>query len=331
MKIDSYAHILPVKFKEALYKSPHVKTWVKKQLDANPGTFDYDVRFRMLDKFDCMQVLTLVTPPIEDVAGPEDAVDLARRANDEMAELVSTYPDRFVAAVASLPLNDMESALAEVDRAITQLKFRGVQIFSSIMGKPLDSPEFLPLFKKMVDYDLPLWIHPVRGSTKADYEGETDSKYGIWSIYGWPYDTTAAMTRLVFSGILEKLPTLKLVTHHCGGMVPYFEARVNDAYDMLEMRYPGNIKKGLKKRPLDYFRKFYADTAINGSVAALMCGYAFFGPEHIVFGTDTPFDSQLGFRLVREGIEGMKSMEIPAVHKKMIFEDNARNLMRLPV
>lgn len=331
MKIDSYAHILPARFKEALYKAPNVKTWVKKQLDANPGTFDYDLRFRMLDKFDCMQVLTLVTPPIEDVAGPKEAVELACMANDEMAELVGKYPDRFVAAVAALPLNNMEATLAEIDRAVNQLKFRGVQIFSSIMGKPLDSPEFLPLFEKMAGYDLPLWIHPARGSTKADYDGETDSKYGIWSIYGWPYDTTAAMTRLAFGGVLDRYPTLKFVTHHCGGMVPYFEGRIRDAYDMLEMRYPGNIKKGLKKAPLDYLRMFYADTAINGSVAGMMCGYAFFGPEHILFGTDTPFDSQMGFRLVRETIEGIEQMEIPAAHKRMIFEENARKLMRLPI
>lgn len=331
MKIDSYAHILPLRFKDSLYKSRNIKSWVKKQLEANPGTFDYDIRFRILDKYDCTQILTLVTPPIEDIAEPKEAVDLARIANDEMAELVHKYPDRFIAAVAALPLSDMDATLQEVDRAINDLKFRGVQIFSSIVGKPLDSPQFFPLYEKMVAYDLPLLIHPVRGSGKADYADETESKYGIWSIFGWPYETTAAMTRLIFSGILEKYPKIKFMTHHCGGMVPYFEGRVKDAYDMLEMRYKGNPKLGLTKSPLDYYRMFYADTAINGSISAMMCGYVFFGPEHVLFGTDTPFDSQLGFRLVRETIEGIEQMDIPASHKKMIFEDNARKLFRLPI
>jgi predicted TIM-barrel fold metal-dependent hydrolase len=331
MKIDTYAHILPLKFKESLYKARNLKPWVKKQLEAIPGTFDYDTRFRILDKYDCAQILTLVTPPIEDVAEPKEAVDLARRANDEMAELVNKYPDRFIAAIAALPLNDVEATLQEMDRTINELKFRGAQIFSSIMGKPLDSPQFEPLYEKMVAYDLPLLIHPVRGTSQADYVGETESKHGIWSIFGWPFETTAAMTRLIFSGVLQKYPKIKLITHHCGGMVPYFEGRIKDAYDMLEMRYKGNPKQGLTKPPIDYYRMFYADTAINGSIPATMCGYAFFGAEHLIFGTDMPFDSQLGFRLVRETIEGIEEMDIPNSHKNMIFSDNARKLFRLPI
>jgi predicted TIM-barrel fold metal-dependent hydrolase len=331
MKIDSYAHILPVKFKEALYKAPNLKPWVKKQLEANVGTFDYDTRFRILDKYDCTQILTLVTPPLEEFAKPKEALDLARQANDEMAELVYKYPDRFVAAVAALPLNDMEATLQEVDRTINDLKFRGVQIFSSIQGKPLDSPELFPLYDKMATYDLPLLIHPVRGSSQADYVDEKGSKYGIWSIFGWPYETTAAMTRLIFSGIFNKYPTIKFLTHHCGAMVPYFERRISDAYDMLEMRYPGNLKQGLTKSPIDYYRMFYADTAINGSTPALMCACSFFGPEHILFGTDMPFDSQLGLRLVRETIEGIEQMDVSDLYKKLIFEDNARKLFRLPI
>ena len=331
MKIDCYAHILPVKFKEVLYKSPNLKSWVKKQLEASVGTYDYDTRFRILDRYDCAQILTLVTPALEEFAEPAVALELAQRANDEMAELVYKYPDRFVAAVATLPLNDMEATLREIDRAVNDLKFRGVQIFSSIAGKPLDSPELFPLYEKMAAYNLPLLIHPVRGTSQADYPNEKGSKYGIWSIFGWPFETTAAMTRLVFGGVYNKFPTIKFLTHHLGGMVPYFAKRAEDAYDMLEMRYPGNIKLGLTRAPLDYYRMFYADSATNGSVPGLMCGYSFFGPEHVLFGTDMPFDSQLGFRLVRETIEGIEQMDIPDLHKRMIFEDNARRLFRLPV
>jgi aminocarboxymuconate-semialdehyde decarboxylase len=93
-------------------------------------------------------------PPVERVAGPEKAVELAKLANDGMAELVLKYPERFVAAIGCLPMNDMDAALEEADRAINDLRFRGIQIASSINKKPLDSPEFLPLYEKMHQYDL---------------------------------------------------------------------------------------------------------------------------------------------------------------------------------
>ena len=94
------------------------------------------------------------------VVSPSDAIELAKIANDEMAELVTKYPDKFIAAVACLPLNDIDAAIKEADRAITQLRFRGVQIFSNINGEPLDAPKFRPLYERMAQHDLPIWIHP---------------------------------------------------------------------------------------------------------------------------------------------------------------------------
>lgn len=115
------------------------------------GQTDLGLRFGIMDKSeDMVQVLTLTNPPIETVAEPADAVELARIVNDEMAELVAKHPDRFVGTVACLPMNDMEAALKEVDRAINELHFRGVQIYTNIMGKTLDSPELMPLYEKMV-------------------------------------------------------------------------------------------------------------------------------------------------------------------------------------
>lgn len=149
MKIDIYPHILPIKYKEALYQratSPRLK----ETIEAIPTLFDLDARFRILDRYGCVQVLTLGLPPVETIAEPKEAAELARIANDEVAELVTKYPDRFVAGVASLPMNDMDAALREADRAIRGLKFKGVQICSSINGKPLDLPEFFPLYEKMV-------------------------------------------------------------------------------------------------------------------------------------------------------------------------------------
>jgi predicted TIM-barrel fold metal-dependent hydrolase len=331
VKIDIFPHILPVKFMEAVNRISGALYYNKQLNEAIPTIYDLDLRFRVLDKYgDMVQVLTLGAPPLEAVGDPKQAVELARIANDEMAELVAKYPDRFVSAVASLPMNDMDAALREADRAIHDLKFRGVQIYTPTNGKPIDLPEFLPLYEKMAAYNLPIWIHPVRERSHSDYAGEPTSKYYMWGILGWPYETAAAMTRLIFSGVLEKYPRLKLITHHCGGMIPFFEQRIAIAYDMNEMRLKSKIKQGLTKPVIDYYRMFYADTAVH-SRAAVRCGYEFFGAEHILFGTDMPYDNELGFRFVRQAVEAVEQMDVPDVAKKMIFEDNARQLLRLPI
>lgn len=328
MKIDIYPHILPIKYKEALCKRvPSPK--LKETIEAIPTLFDLDLRFRILDRYGCAQVLTLGAPPVEAIAGPKEAAELARIGNDEIAGLVAKYPDRFVAGVASLPMNDMDAALQEADRAMRDLQFKGVQICSSINGKPLDLPEFFPLYEKMVGYDLPIWIHPGRGVRTPDYSDEKVSKYQIWSIFGWPYETTAAMTRLIFSGILEKYPSIKFITHHCGAMVPYFAERIRCSYDLTEDRLKEPVKQGLTKPPIEYYRMFYNDTAVSGSRSALMCACDFFGPEHILFGTDMPFDNELGSRLVRQTIESIEQMNVPDSIKKKIFEDNAKKLLGL--
>lgn len=248
-----------------------------------------------------------------------------------MSELVNKYPDRFAAAVASLPMNDIDAAILEIDRAMNDLKMRGIQICSSIKGKPLDSPEFFPIYEKMVSHDLPIWIHPARGIKTPDYPDEKISKYEVWAVFGWPYETTVAMTRLIFGGVFEKYPSLKIITHHAGGMAPYYEERIRSAYDLVELRQPGSISHGLSKSPIEYYRMFYNDTAVSGSCSALMCAYNFFGPEHLLFGSDAPFDTEQGSRLIRQTIDAIEEMDIPGTDKKKIFEDNARQLLRLPV
>jgi predicted TIM-barrel fold metal-dependent hydrolase len=340
MKIDVFPHIIPVKYKDALLKKtmsskgPHGRREVDK-IEALPSLFDLDVRFRITDKYDgLLQVLTLGAPAVEDIAEPKDAVELARIANDGMAELITKYPDKFVAAVACLPMNDMDAAMEELERAITKLGFRGVQISSDINGKPLDSPEFAPLFEKMAYYNLPILIHP---ETKAadevsDYPNETESKYLIHVNFRWPYRTTLAMTRLALSGIFEKYPALKIITHHCGAMVPFFSERVRVTFLTFEKFGAGpKFEHHLTQRPIDYYRMFYADTAVNGSTPALMCGYAFFGADHMLFGTDFPYDAQLGDIFIREGIRAVEHMDIPDSEKEKIFEENAKKLFRLPL
>lgn len=320
LKIDIFTHIVPAKYKKILRKKVPPNSFISELLDNFPSLTDLDIRFGVMDKFEgLVQVLTLGSPPIHDVFGQKDTVELTKAANDEMAELVDKYPDRFIAAIASLPMSDMDAALREVDRAINELHFKGVQIYSDVNGKPLDSPEFMPLYEKMTRYDLPILLHPRRASIVPDYPNENESKYMAFLMFGWPYATTLAMTRLVYSGIFEKYPSLKVVTHHCGAMVPYFAGRIEPSGEQLS------------KSPIDYYRMFYGDTAVNGNAPSLMCGHAFFGADHMLFGTDMPYDEQFGEMFTRQTILAIKQMSIPESDKKKIFEDNARQLLRLPV
>jgi aminocarboxymuconate-semialdehyde decarboxylase len=254
---------------------------------------------------------------------------MARIADDEMAELVVKHRDRFAGALVTLAMNNMDEALKETERAIKDLKFNGVYLHTPVDEKPLDAPEFLPLYKMMSDFDLPIVIHPMRKADHPDFLSEKESKYFMFSLFGWPYDTTAAMARLVFSGIMEKYPNLKIVTHHMGGMVSFYAERIRQFTQLFENR--GAIP-WLKKAPLDYFRAFYADPAIYGNTPALMCGHAFFGADRILFGIDFPLgDVECGDRNYRQTINAIEQMNISDEDKKKIYEDNARTLMRLPI
>jgi predicted TIM-barrel fold metal-dependent hydrolase len=330
MKIDAYTHVVPEKYKDALYAAIPPQVPVRGIIDALPTLHDMDHRFRIMDKFDGLkQVITLGIPPMEEIAAPDKAADLARLANDEMAELVAKYPDRFVAAVASLPMNNMDAALKEADRAINDLNFKGVQIGTPINDKPLDSHEFIPLYEKMAQHDLPIWIHPVRPATYADYRTEEMSQYMIFITFGWPYETSVAMARLVFSGVLEKYPNIKFITHHCGAMVPYFQQRIECVHDNAKMQKREDFADGLSKPPIEYFKQFYFDTAINGNPSGLMCGHDFCGTDHMLFATDMPYDNELGERFTRQTIEAVDHMDIPESEKKKIFADNVIDLLRL--
>ncbi len=329
MKIDCYAHIVPPKMKDLMLKKDFA---LLKQLQIQPALYDLDLRFRIMDKYpDVLQVITWTLADLEDLAGPKETVDLAKRINDEIAELVYKYPDRFAAGTAVLPISDMDAALKELDRAVNELKLRGVYLRIPINGKPVDREEFMPLYEKMCQYNLPIWWHPSSSPKKADYADESESKYFIWHTWGLVWETTVSMTRMVFSGTLEKYPNLKIITHHCGAMVPYFWERIVNHYHMQEMRVKANYKKGLTQPHIEYFRKFYNDTAILGNTPALMCAYDFFGAEHLLFGTDAPFDAQNGLYGTGKTIEAIERMDISDGDRKKIFEDNARQLLRLPV
>lgn len=334
MKIDIFNHIFPKSyFEKMLDVNPNVKD-IGKRVKNVPVLVDLDERFRVMDQFDdYAQVICLAAPPIEKVAGPDASPDLAKAANDGMAEYVEKYPDRFPGFIASMPMNNPEAALEEIDRVIKDLKAVGIQFFTNVNGAPLDLPELKPLFAKMAEYDLPIWIHPARGADFPDYLTEDKSKYEIWWTFGWPYETSVVMARLVFGYYFDEFPNLKVITHHMGGMVPYFAGRVGPGWDQLGARtsdedYSGILKK-LKKPHLEYFKSFYADTAVFGSVAATECGLDFFGADQVLFASDCPFDPEKGPGYIRETIKIIDDLPISDEDRQKIYEGNARKLLKL--
>jgi aminocarboxymuconate-semialdehyde decarboxylase len=222
-----------------------------------------------------------------------------------------------------------------MDRAIVRLGARGVQILTSVNGRPLDEPEFFPVFERVTrKHDLPIWMHPARPATRADYVNEPKSRYEIWQVLGWPFETSVAMARIVFSGLFERLPGMRIVTHHCGGMIPYFAGRAETLWAQLGSRTADEnyeeLLKRMTKQPIEYFRMFYGDTVLGGSASALRCGLDFFGADRVVFASDCPFDPEGGPMYIREGIRSIEDLKLSAATRRKIYSDNALKLLRLP-
>ena len=196
-----------------------------------------------------------------------------------------------------------------------------------------DHTDLWPILEAMVSHDLPIWLHPARDARLPDYLAEQRSRYEIWWTLGWPYETSAAMARLVFSGAFDRLPGLKVITHHLGGLVPYLEGRVGPGWDQIGARTSDedlvSVKNGLRKRPYDYFKDFYGDTAVEGARAATVCGLAFFGPDHVLFASDCPFDKEKGPGYIRSTIAVIDSLGLADADKEKICYRNAEAMFRL--
>src|SRR5262252_9169203 len=202
-----------------------------------------------------------------------------------------------------------------------------------VANDELDEPWFAPFFARMAKHERPIWLHPTRTAAVRDYESEAKSRYEMWWCFGWPYDTSVAMARLVFSGLFDRHPELKIITHHLGAMIPFCEGRIGGGLDQLGARSDDPDDAGalgrLERRPIDYFRMFYGDTALFGAWHAMESGLAFFGADHVLFGTDFPFDPERGPGFIRDTIAAMERMRASDLDKAKIYEGNARRLLRL--
>ncbi|HTK12462.1 MAG TPA: amidohydrolase family protein [Xanthobacteraceae bacterium] len=331
--IDAFNHFFPKRYYDALLETPAGKKDLGKRVRQIPALSNIEERLRVVDMFDdYTQVLSLGLPPIERIWSPDDAPEMAKIGNDGLAEIVAKYPDRFVGYSALLPLNAPEAAAKEAARVLAN-GANAIQMPTNAKGVPIDAPEFWPIYEVIAKSGRPILLHPSRTRDMPDYPTEKHSKYEINSVLGWPFETSATLARFVFSGIMDKYPDLKIVAHHLGGVIPYLEGRIAHSFDQLGSRTSEedyeSLLKSLKKRPYDYFKDFYGDTAVEGAKAATVCGISFFGADHTLFASDCPFDKEKGPGYIRSTKEAIEAVGLSNADKEKIYHKNAERLFGL--
>ena len=282
--------------------------------NANP-----EVRLGLMDKYGVhVQALSQTTPVLLGF-GAEDAAEICRRSNTDNYALCKAYPNRFV-NICIISLLDMKSAMKELNRSIHELDCRGVTISANQNGRGLDSPEYFPFYEKVVEHDLPVLIHPTHWESYPLVD--MDKGWRMMHLFGWPFDTTQAVWRLIFGGVIDRFSSIKIVMHHLGAMIPYFSRRIEQNFNKF-------LKDKLPRHISEYWGNIYGDTATDGTAAAYPCGYAFFGPDRMMYGSDYPFGAEAGEDFIRSNLESLKSMDIPSTDKEKILGENAKKLLKI--
>lgn len=251
---------------------------------------------------DHQQIISAVNLNPEDFVDPEQAAELCRTANDEIATTVRANRDIFPVGVAMLPMSNVSAALKIIDEQVAGSDaLVGVQLFTQAMGDPITAPAYEPIFARMAAIDAPIWLHPVFDMRKPDNN----------LTFSWEYELTQAMYGIVAARYFRKYPGLKVIVHHAGAMVPYFSQRIK--YIQTAEDYAD-------------FQKFYVDTAILGNPLALDLAADFFGSDHVLFGTDSPFGiPPVGPTAVIE--QAVNEMTVTAKQKQAIFIGNWQRLL----
>ena len=333
--VDVFCHWAPRAYCEAALKRAAAPLHMLERAAAIPVMTSIDERLRLMDRFPgYRQAPSLVSPPLEAIADPPGAAELARIANDGMAEMAARHASRFPGFFASLAMNHPQAMLDEARRAVTQLGAVGVQIFTNINGKALDGPPVMDLLALMAELGRPILLHPILGMEAPDYGGESYSKYELWWALGWPHETSKAMYRLVFAGVFDRWPDLKIITHHGGGAIPMLEGRLGPGLEAYGARTPPALREKantpLRGNALAAFRRFYADTATFGSASAIECALRFFGPEHLLFATDMPFGPEQGAGHIRATLAAVATLSLTARQRQAVLAGNAERLMGRP-
>jgi len=326
--IDAFCHFSPKRYFDALVESPAGQKDIGKRVRGIPALYDLDLRLKVVDQFpDYTQVLSLGLPMVDRLWGPDKTPEMAKLANDGLAEVCAKHSDRFVGYSAVVPMNNPEAAAKEAERALKN-GANAVQLGTNANGKPIDGKEFWPLYEAIEKSGKPILLHPARSREMIDYQGEAKSKYEICSVLGWPFETGVALSRFIFSQIMDTYPNLKIISHHLGGVIPYLEGRIGHSFDQMGARTSDedyeSLRKSLKKRPFDYFKDFYGDTAIEGVRGPMICGIDFFGADHVLFASDCPFDKEKGPGYIRSTIAVLESIDLKPADREKISYKNAQ-------
>lgn len=332
--VDVFCHILPPEYYEAAVKETTAQYHMFTRALNMKAMSDAAERKKILGQFPGYQQLPcLVSPPVEYFAGREKSPAIAALGNDCLKQITDADKELYPGFIAGIPANNVSASVDELKRA-KEMGAKGAQVFTHIKGAPIDSEDFWPVYEICEKLDLPVLLHPAGGLKTPEFVTEDISKYELWWTIGWPYQTTVAISRLVFSGIFEDFPNLKIITHHVGGMIPMLAGRLENGLQLYGSRTGEALKEKLTKTrlkgaPVDSFKKFYADTASFGSAAAIECGIDFFGKDHILFATDMPFDPEQGPGYIDRTLKAIDTLNLTEDEKQAIRYGNARRLFHL--
>lgn len=332
--IDVFCHLMPRRYAElAMKESPNKSHMFLRALKMRAMS-DMEYRQTVITKFpEYKQIPNIVSPPVELFAGPDQSPGIAAVGNDEIKKITDEHPESYEGFIAGIPFNNVAASIMEIKRC-KDMGAKGVQIYAHMNGEAIDQEKFWPIYEICETLDLPILIHPVGGQKVPEFPAEDASKYELWFLIGWPYQTTVAISRLAFAGIFEDFPNLKIVTHHVGAMIPMLEGRIENGLKMYGGRTAPELKEKLtrtrmKGNPLDTFKKFYVDTASFGSAAAIQCGIEFFGKDHVLFASDMPFDPEQGPGYIDRTLKAIDSLDLSAEDQSAILFGNAKRIFHV--
>lgn len=329
-RIDAHSHFSYLKYLDALEKQEGKPFVLGPRYRKRTALTDVKARVDLLDRNGVDIHVLVPIPWLEAFPGVANdrtaAPQMARLINDEIAAVVAQEPKRF-RGVAVLPTVDPDAMVAELHRAVRELGFLGAYVAVGPTAKPMDHPDFEALYRSIVDLDVALWMHPSRPPLPEQVD-EKVSKFGEWLDIGWPYDTTTAMYRIVFSGVFERYPTMRIITHHHGGFVPYYAGRMQGLWADDE---PGSgPQTSIAKPYIQHFKKFYCDTACNEFVPKVLeLALDFFGPDRVLFGSDVPFGAQGGQRFASEVLRAVEGMQVSSQVRTAILSENAMRVLKI--
>ena len=279
-----------------------------------PKIIDMEKKLRDMEdmKID-VAVLSHGIPFGPDVLSRQEADEWAMRINDNLARIIDRFPGKFV-GLGSIGFGDCQRSIAEVDRCIKQLGFGGLQVFSNVCNRLLDSSEFIAVLKHIAMLGAPIHLHP---AIPLNHIGL--SAASLYLSLGFPYDTSLSAVRLIQSGLFDETPDLKLIVAHIGGVIPYLTGRI-ETYATPSLGFPDAPRL---THPIDhYLSKLYVDTVCY-HVEALECCYKVMGAEHMLYGTDHPFGR---YDVASELVE---QLSCPASERELIYHGNAERLLNL--